>query len=262
MTGSERPVPRRRVLAALAVGGTTAGLAGCSGSSAEGPDGDDSSGDGLSEENGGDGADGGDGTAATGPGAGEEIDGTSCAEFASAELQQYGTDNTPLVFDFEYPDSWTESNSSPDRRSDRYTVILRSDIIDGRKQTFLTVAQWFDPISPAELKQAIGKNVDAYSGTEDFQMVGTLQYSGESVDIYSTPEYPEGLTSLFWLPHETADGLRYFQTLIRFGYSNAFIADADESDVDIYCDSLFEDLTELVLPSIAPNEGTTISSEL
>lgn len=258
MTGLDRPVRRRRVLAGLAGAGITAGLAGCQGSGGDSPDGDDTPGG--NDNSGGDSS--GDDTAATGPGAGEQIDEISCAEFGSAELQSYGTGDTPLVFDFGYPNTWTESGSSPDRRSDRYTVIVRSDIIENRYQTFLTVGQWFEPVTPAELEQELSREVEARSGREEFEVMRTLEYGGEDIDVYSTPEYPEGLTSVLWLPHETTDGIRYFQTVFRFSYSSSFIAEVDGSDVDIYCESLFDDLAELVFPSLEPNAGTTIASEL
>lgn len=265
MTGENRSIRRRRVLAALAGAGATAGLAGCSDSSGEGPSGDDPS-EGATTSNrddasGGD-SSGDDGGSETGPGAGEEIDGISCSEFGSSVLQSYGTGDTPLVFGFDYPDTWSESGSSPDRRSDRYAVIVRSEIIDNRYQTFLTVGQWFEPIAPEELEQAVSAEVESRSGNEEFEVTRTLQYAGETIDIYSTPEYPEGLTSLFWLPHETADGLRYFQTILRFGYSNSFIAGVDGSDVEIYCESLFDDLADQIFPTIEPNPATTIASEL
>jgi hypothetical protein len=253
MTEPDRPVRRRRVLAALAAAGVTAGLAGCQGSDEN-----------ESGSDGGDGSDtsGGDDTAPTGPGAGEQIDDISCAEFGSTELQSYETGDTPLVFDFEYPDTWTESGSSPDRRSDRYTVIVHSEIVENRYQTFLTVGQWFEPIAPAELEQEVSAEIEARSGSEEFEVIRTVEYAGETIDVYSTPEYPEGLTSVFWLPHETADGLRYFQTIFRFSYSNSFIAGVEDGDVDIYCESLFDDLADLTFPRLEPNPETTIASEL
>ncbi|WP_340098916.1 hypothetical protein [Salinibaculum salinum] len=258
MTGPDRPVRRRRVLAALAGAGATAGLAGCLGSDENGPEGDDTS---AGDDDPGDDASGDD-TGATGPGAGEQIDDISCAEFGSTELQSYGTGDTPLVFDFDYPDTWTESGSSPDRRSDRYTVIVRSEIVDNRYQTFLTVGQWFEPITPAELEQEVSAEIEARSGSEEFEVIRTLEYAGEEIDVYSTPEYPEGLTSVFWLPHETADGIRYFQTVFQFSYSSSFIAGVEDSDVDIYCESLFDDLANLIFPAVEPNPGTAIASEL
>ncbi|MUV89262.1 hypothetical protein GJ629_04575 [Halapricum sp. CBA1109] len=166
------------------------------------------------------------------------------------------------MFDFDYPDTWTESGSSPDRRSDRYTVIVRSDIVENRYQTFLTVGQWFEPITPAELEQAVSTEIEARSGREQFEVTRTLAYAGEEIDVYSTPEFPEGLASVFWLPHETADGTRYFQTVFRFSYSSGFIAGVEDGDVDIYCESLFEDLGDTIFQSIGPNSGTTIASEL
>lgn len=253
MTEPDRPVRRRRVLAALAAAGVTAGLAGCQGSDEN-----------ESGSDGGNGSDtsGGDDTAPTGPGAGEQIDDISCAEFGSTELQSYETGDTPLVFDFEYPDTWMESGSSPDRRSDRYTVIVHSEIVESRYQTFLTVGQWFEPIAPAELEQEVSAEIEARSGSEEFEVIRTVEYAGETIDVYSTPEYPEGLTSVFWLPHETADGLRYFQTIFRFSYSNSFIAGVEDGDVDIYCESLFDDLADLTFPRLEPNPETTIASEL
>lgn len=258
MTGPDRPVRRRRVLAALAGAGATAGLAGCLGSGGDGPDGDDTSG---SDDDSGDDASSDD-AGATGPGAGEHIDDISCAEFGSTELQSHGTGNTPLVFDFDYPDIWTESGSSPDRRSDRYAVILRSEIIENRYQTFLTAGQCFEPIAPNDLDQEVSTEIEARSGSEEFEVVRTLQYAGEEIDVYSTPEYPGGLTSVFWLPLETADGLRYFQTVFRFRHSSSFIARVEDGDVDIYCESLFDDLADLIFPSLGPNSETTIASEL
>lgn len=259
MTGADRPVRRRRVLATLAGAGATAGIAGCLGSAGDGPDGGDTSGDDASED---DGASGGDDTAATGPGAGEQIDDISCAEFGSTELQPYATGDTPLVFDFDYPDTWTESGSSPDRRSDRYTVIVHSDIVENRYQAFLTAGQWFEPITPDDLEREVSAEIEARSGSEEFEVIRTLEYAEETIDVYSTPEYPEGLTSVFWVPHETADGLRYFQTIFRFSYSNSFIAAVEDGDVDIYCESLFDDLADLVFPTVEPNPETDIASEL
>jgi len=254
MTGTERPVRRRHVLAALAGTGAV-GFAGCLGSGGSGS-GDDGGDDASGEDTPGDDA------APTGPGAGEQIDDISCAEFGSTELQAYGTGDTPLVFDFEYPENWTESGSSPERRSDRYTVIVRSDIIDNRNQTFLTVGQWFEPIAPAELEQAVSAEIEARSGSEEFEVMRTVAYAGETIEVYSTPEYPEGLTSVFWLPYGTADGLRYFQTIFRFSYSSSFIAEVEGGDVDIYCESLFADLADLIFPTVEPNPETTIASKL
>ncbi|MEF8825145.1 MAG: twin-arginine translocation signal domain-containing protein [Halapricum sp.] len=265
MTEVDRSIRRRRVLAALAGVGATAGLAGCSDSSGEGPSSDGPSESTVSsngdDRSGGE-TSGGDNDSETGPGAGEEIDGISCSEFGSANLQSYGTADTPLVFGFDYPDTWSESGSSPDRRSDRYTVIVRSEIIDNRYQTFLTVGQWFEPITPEELEQEVSTEIDARSGSEEFEVTRTLEYAGETVDVYSTPEYPEGLTSVFWLPYESAAGLRYFRTIFRFGYSNSFIAGVEGSDVELYCESLFDDLADRIFPTIEPNPATAIASEL
>jgi hypothetical protein len=267
MTGSQRPIRRRRVLAALAATGATVGLAGCQGGGNGSSNGGDDNGD---EDNGasggdggnGDGSGGGTGDDATGPGAGEQIEGISCAEFGSDTLQPYGSDNTPLVFDFEYPDIWMESRSSPAPSSDRYTVITHSEIIDSSKQTFLTVGQWFEHIPPETLEAEVAEEVEARSGREQFEVTRTVDYDGETIDVYSTPEYPEGLTNVFWLPYETAEGPGYFQTIFLFGYSNSFIESVDGSDVDLYCDSLFDDLADLVFPSITPNPQTTIADEL
>lgn len=251
---------RRRVLAALAGAGATAGLAGCLGSGGDGS-GDDDADDDTPGDNSPEDDPGGD-TAATGPGAGEQIDDISCTEFGSSELQPYGTGDTPLVFGFEYPDSWRETGSSPDHRSDRYTVIVASEIIENRYQTFLTAGQWFEPITPEELEQEVSAEIEARSGREEFEVIRTLQYAGEEIDVYSTPEYPEGLTSVFWLPYETADGLRYFQTIFRLSYSNSFIAEVEDSNVTLHCESLFDDLADLVFPTVESNPETTIASEL
>jgi hypothetical protein len=261
-------------VAALAGTGAIAGVAGCLSAGeddqeADGGSGDGGSGDGSSDDgSSGDGSSAvDDGTsdedaAATGPGSGERIDDISCAEFASTEPRAYGSGDTPFVFEFAHPDTWIESGSSPDRRSDRYTVITRSEIIEGRYQTFLTVGQFFDPIAPDDLEQAVSTEVEARSGSEEFEVLRTLAYAGETIDVYSTPGYPEGLTSVFWLPHETADGRRYFRTVFRFSYSSSFVAAVEDGDVDIHCESLFDDLADLVFPTVEPNPETTIASEL
>ena len=215
MTADRAGVTRRSALRAFAGATGALGLAGCSGSSNGTDDGQEPS---AGTTDGGDAGDTADG-------------GSGCEKYSWGGLQPYDAGGSPLVFDFEYPDTWSESRSSGEVVRDQYTVIVQSDVIDERSSS-----------------EAV------------FDVVETLSYAGESIDVYRTPGYPnDGQVSLCWLPHGTSAGRRYFQTAIAFGYSSGFLEETADG-YEYRCTSLARTAIDQVLPTLEPNPESTIES--